>query len=407
VSGLLAGVRVLDLSGLLPGPFATLMLADLGAEVIKVESRLGDLARQVPPRAAGQGAWFQAYNRNKRSLGLDLRKPAGRALFMDLVRHADVVVESFRPGRAERMGVGADACRAANPRLVYCSLSGFGQAGPDAGRSGHDITYLARTGALTLFRDSAGRPVIPPLQIADLSAGVTAALGIVAALFDRARTGEGCALDISLLDSVLPWMAGYLAAAHAGVHLGEEGATPLSGRYPFYQVYETADGGWVAVGALEPLFWSDLCAALGRPDLAPLQFGVAGERAAVTEALTAAFAARPAAEWAVLFRERNLAAEVVADLADVAADPRLAARGLLAVVPYAEGEVLQVGSPIHAAGHPAPAPSPAPRLGADTRAVLAEVLGLADDAIDGLVAERTVFDAADAAPRQIAPDEIP
>lgn len=403
----LSGVRVLDLSGMLPGPFASLLLADLGAEVIKIESRLGDVARQVPPKVAGQGAWFQAYNRNKASLGLDLRKPAARSLFLELVRRSDVVLEGFKPGRAERLGVGATACRAANPRLVYCSLSGYGQGGPDARRIGHDINYLARGGALGLFRDREDRPAIPPLQIADLAGGMTAALGIVAALLGRASTGDGRVLDVSLLDSLLPWLAGYLVADHAGVNLAQHGATPLSGRYPFYSVFETADGGWVAVGALEPVFWADLCRALDRPELVGLQFAPEAERATVFQALERDFAARTTAEWSAFFQEHDLAADCVEELAAVHADPQLAERHMLVLAGGGDAPVLLVASPLRAAGLAGPDPAPAPELAADTRRVLRSVLDLDEAAIDNLVAAGAVFEAAAAAPRQIAPDEIP
>ncbi len=407
MTGPLAGVRVLDLSGMLPGPFASLLLADLGAEVIKIESRLGDVARQVPPKVAGQGAWFQAYNRNKTSLGLDLRKAAARSLFLDLVRQSDVVLEGFRPGRAQRLGVGAAACREVNPRLVYCSLSGYGQSGPDARRSGHDINYLARSGALGLFRDQGQRPVIPPLQIADLAGGMTAALGIVAALLARAASGQGQVLDVSLLDSLLPWLSGYLVADHAGVDLVQDGATPLSGRYPFYNVFGTADGGWVALGTLEPVFWADLCRVLERPDLAPLQFAGEEARGGVFQALEAIFATQTAAEWAALFREHDLAADRVEALAAVQADPQLADRRMLAVAHSADQPLLLVASPLQAAGLGGPPPMPAPDLAADTRRVLRAVLDLDEAAVDNLVAEGAVFEAAAAAPRQIAPDDIP
>jgi crotonobetainyl-CoA:carnitine CoA-transferase CaiB-like acyl-CoA transferase len=404
---LLAGIRVLDLSGLLPGPYASLFLADLGAEVIKVESRLGDLMRQLPPFLGERSLWYVAYNRNKQSLGLDLRKPAARSLFMDLVARSDVVVEGFRPGRADRLGVGPAACRSVNPRLVYCSVSGYGQTGPDAGRSGHDLTYLARAGALGLFRDRAGDPVMPPMQVADLAAGTTAALAICAALVGRAASGEGCHLDVSMLESVLPWLAGFLAARGTDEPL-DVGVLPLSGRYPFYNVYRTADGGHVAVGALEPLFWADLCRLIGRPDVAGNQFADGPERAAQFEALRTAFAERTAEEWAAAFRAADLPAEVVADLDSVLADPHLADRGSVVVVTDPEaGHVAQVASSVRQLGAPPEPASPAPALGADTRAVLRRVLDLDGAAIDNLYASGVVFDAETVSPRRIAPDAVP
>jgi crotonobetainyl-CoA:carnitine CoA-transferase CaiB-like acyl-CoA transferase len=407
MTGLLAGVRVLDLSGLLPGPYASLLLADMGAEVIKVESRLGDLMRQVPPMAGEESLWFLAFNRNKHSLGLDLRKKPARALFLDLVAESDVVIEGFRPGRAERLGVGPASCRAANRRLVYCSISGYGQTGPDAGRSGHDITYLARSGALGLFRTPDGAPVMPPLQIADLAAGTTAALAICAALVARATSGEGCQLDLSMLESVLPWLAGFLASKSSPTPL-DVGTVPLAGRYPFYNVFPTADGGSIALGALEPLFWGDLCTVLERPDLVRHQFDDGPDRLALFDTLRAEFAARPTAEWAALFRAHDLPAEVVADLDDVLVDPHLQARGALVVVTVpALGPVTQVASPVRVSGA-APIPArPAPPQGADTRAILRRVLDLDEATIDNFFRDGVVFDAETVAPRRIAPEAVP
>jgi crotonobetainyl-CoA:carnitine CoA-transferase CaiB-like acyl-CoA transferase len=404
---LLAGVRVLDVSGLIPGPYASLLLADLGADVIKVESRLGDLLRQVPPLVAQRSAYFLSLNRNKRSLGLDLKKAAGRDLFLDLARQCDVVIEGFRPGRAERLGIGFEALRRVNPRLVYCSISGFGQTGPDAGRAGHDLTYLARSGILGLTGTADGVPVIPPVQLADLTAGTTAALAICGALFARERSGEGSYLDISMLESVAAWMSIHLEAHRAGA-TAERGAMPLTGRYPFYSVYRTADGGHVALGALEPLFWRDFCRAVGRPDLAGLQLAQGAERERVFKELAAIFAGRSRQEWVELIRANDLAAEPVADLEEVLADPQLYARGaILVLVHPEEGELVQVGCPIQ--GEPASPPELRlpPDLGADTRQVLAEILDLEEETIDNLIAARVVFGPEEADPRLIAPQELP
>lgn len=408
----LSGVRMLDLTGLLPGPYASLMLADLGADVIKIESRLGDLMRQVPPKVVTRSAYFLSVNRNKRSVGLNLKKPAGRDLFLDLARHSDVVLEGFRPGRTQRMGIDADVLRAVNPRLVYCSLSGFGQTGPDANRAGHDLTYLARSGVLGLNGARDGTPVLPPVQIADLAAGTTAALAICAALYDRERTGEGRALDISMLESIVPWMSVHLEAHRAGA-VASRGAMPLSGRYPFYNVYRTADGGHVALSALEPLFWRDFCRVIDRPDLAGTQFVDGATRTELFEELRQLFESRSTDEWATVFRENDLSAEVVSDIDDVLADPHLRSRGALLVLRHPEeGELVQVGSPVREMGEDAAARAQRPvrlppDLAADTRPVLREVLDLDDDEIDNLFESSVVFGPDEAAPKQIAPEALP
>jgi alpha-methylacyl-CoA racemase len=414
IDGALAGIRVLDVSGLLPGPYASLLLADMGADVIKIEARLGDLARQVPPMQRQRSAFFLWANRNKRSLGLNLKDARGRELFMDLARESDVVLESFRPGRVDRMGIGPAALRAVNPRLVYCSISGFGQTGPDAGRSGHDATYLARSGILDLSGTEGGPPILPPVAIADMAAGTNAALAIVAGLVGRARTGEGCTIDISLLESALAWVGPSLTAHLAGVP-ARRGKLGFTGRYPCYNVYRTADGGYVALGVLEPVFWREFCQAIGRSDLVGQQFAEGEAREQLFEALAAAIAARSSDDWAAFFRAHDLPAEVVVDLDAALADPHLVARGAFIVVEHPEeSPQVQVQSPLRfgsAGGDPdAPRdsamPRPAPDLGADTRAILEDVLGLDAPAIDGLFAAKVVFSTDEAARYRMVPGRI-
>jgi crotonobetainyl-CoA:carnitine CoA-transferase CaiB-like acyl-CoA transferase len=406
VTGPLSGVRVLDLTSLLPGPYASLLLADMGADVVKIESRIGDLLRQVPPTVDGQGAYYLSLNRNKRSLGLDLRKPAGRDVFFRLAASADVILEGFRPGRAERMGVGPEALLAANPRLIYCSLSGFGQTGPDNRRAGHDATYLARAGVLGAAGAPDSRPALPAIQVADMAAGTAAAYAVAAALFQRERTGAGDRIDIAILDSIAAWMSVHLEAHHAGAASVSE-ALPLSGRYPFYNVYATRDGGYVALGALEPLFWRDFCLAVGRPDLAAAQF-VAGEaRAELFRTVQAIFAGRDTAEWRALIQASDLAAEVVASVEEVAADPQLRARGMVLTLPREVGAPLvQLDTPVRMRGRPANPGRRPPRLGEHSRSILTEVLDLSRAEIDNLVGDGAVFEESRTG-RQIAPDALP
>jgi alpha-methylacyl-CoA racemase len=405
VRGPLAGIRVLDLTTLLPGPFATLLLADLGADVIKVESRLGDLLRQVPPLVAGRGALFMSLNRNKRALGLDMRRPTGRDLLLRLAAEVDVVVEGFRPGRAARLGIDPAGLRSSYPELVVCSLSGFGQTGPDAKRPGHDATYLARGGVLADSRPGE-RPQLSPLQVADMAAGTTAALGIVTALLRRSNGGGGGVVDLGILDTVAAWMGPHLHAHQTGATAVGE-APPLSGRYPFYNVYPTLDGGHVALGALEPLFWRDFCLAVDRPDLVARQFDAGDDRRTLFEEVTAIFGARTNAWWADLIRRADLAAEVAAGPDEVLADAQLQARGMILEVAEPGGHIfLQTDTPLRMDSRPPNAAMRAPELGEHSREVLAEVLGLADAEIAGLVDASVVFESTSPG-RKIAPAELP
>ncbi len=259
----LAGIRVLDLSRLLPGPYCSLLLAQLGAEVIKVETPLaGDYAR-LAPEEIGFGGVFEALNRGKRSIAVDYRRPRGRDLLLRLVGSADVFMESSRPGRLDRCGLGAVPVRAVNPAIVYCSISGFGQTGPHRDKPGHDIDYLAVSGVLSLLGAPGDQPVPPGLQLADVTTGTLAAARILAALVGRAHTGYGAYLDVALIDSAVSWL-GTL-----GSGLAEAGRRPgaMSGAYPCYDTYRAADGRWLAVGALEVPFWRAFCWGLDREDL--------------------------------------------------------------------------------------------------------------------------------------------
>lgn len=272
--GVLHGVRVLDLSRLLPGPFCTQLLCDLGAEVIKVEDPAGgDYLRHTPPLANdGTSVLFHALNRGKQSVALDLKSPDGHDAFLALCDGADVVVESFRPGVLDKLGLAPATLRARNSRLVVCSISGYGQQGPLRGRAGHDVNYLARSGALSLM----AVPTLLPVQVADLAGGAwPAAMQICAALVGRARTGAGCVIDVDMTAGVTGLLAMQLSRTLVGERI-DGGRDLLIGRVPNYGVYASADG-WLAVGALEPKFWSAFCDALERPDLIARAFEEDGD----------------------------------------------------------------------------------------------------------------------------------
>lgn len=335
----LAGVRVLDLTRLLPGPMATLHLADLGAEVIKIEDPgLGDYARTLGQRRVATTPFFLAINRNKRFVTLDLKDPAGRERFLALVDSADVVIEGFRPGVMARLGLDYEALKARRPPLVYCSISGYGQEGPLSDMAGHDINYLAYTGVLqqTVGRDA--RPILPGLQIADLLGGCqTAVIGILAALLDARTSGHGRALDVSMTDAVFAHNVMGVAAVNATGHSDPAGAGLLTGGVPCYNVYATADGRHLAVGALEAKFWDALCHALDRPDLCAHHWSrgeAPGSAAAlaVRNELDALFATRPLADWVSRLAAVDCCVAPVLTTEEALAHPLFRERGMVALV---------------------------------------------------------------------------
>lgn len=347
----LAGIRVLDLTRLLPGPLATLHLADMGADVVKIEDTgEGDYA--APSVRA-------LVNRNKRALRLDLKQPAGVAALLRLCASADVLVEGFRPGVLARLGVSHAAAAAANPRLVYCSLTGYGQTGPLKDHPGHDLNYASLTGVADQVGTPDG-PALSNLPLADLLGGTMPAVAaILAALFAASRTGQGRHLDVAIADGVLAHAVLPLAAhnQHGGVPPVGQGT--LTGRLACYGFYGTSDGRFVAVGALEPKFWQALCRRLERPDLAPLhRSGEAAVEERVRGELAAAFGARSLAHWSALFADGDACVTPVLRLDETLHHPQFQARGM--VVPLPDGGHV-LGSPFGLGGpdlQARPAPSP-------------------------------------------------
>ena len=376
----LDGVRVLDLTRLLPGAYATLMFADLGAEVIKIEDpRGGDPARSMPPLAGTTSASFELLNRNKRSVTLDLRSRDAAAVLDALASRADVIVNSFRPHTARRLGVDAATMRARHPRLICASITGFGQSGPYVERPAHDINYEALSGLLAI----GGRPEVPRHLVADIGAALNAASGILAALFQRERTGAGAAVDVSLHEAALAWLlfpaAGQLVAG-AGV---DPRALPIDGADACYNIYETKrDGECVALGALEPKFWSAFCDRIGRPDLIGAQGAIGEVRTRALEEVRAIMRTRTRDEWLALFGDLDACLCRVNSVADALRDPHVTARG--AVTPLAGTIYITTPITITATGSAAEcdearryAVTPAPALGADTD-VLLDAAGIGD-----------------------------
>jgi alpha-methylacyl-CoA racemase len=372
----LHGLKVLDLSRLLPGPYATLVLADLGATVDKVEEPTGgDYIRQMPPLRDGESALFYGLNRNKRSLALDLKSEAGREAFKRLVRGYDVLVESFRPGVMDKLGLGEAVLRAENPRLIYCAISGYGQTGPDRLKAGHDLNYAARAGVLAYGGAAGGAPAFPGVQMGDIGGGSLFALvGILAALHERERTGRGRFVDVSMTDGTMAFLHMHLAARLA---MGEQG-TPLqrgrealNGGYACYGLYGTKDGRWLAVGALEPKFFAGLCERLGRMDLLTDGYDTAEAGARVKAELARLFAEHPLAYWQERLAGTDLCIEPVLEGDEVLKDPQLQARGL-----FVEAQDSQRGRKVTHLLTPlrmGPTPlRPPPALGQHSQQILAE-----------------------------------
>jgi crotonobetainyl-CoA:carnitine CoA-transferase CaiB-like acyl-CoA transferase len=323
----LSGTRILDLTRLLPGAFCTMVLAGMGADVVKVEEPgTGDYMRWTPPLVEGQSALFNALNRGKRSIALNLKVEAGRELLLKLVDGADVLVEGNRPGVMERLGLGWPVLHARNPKLVMCSITGYGQDGPFAARAGHDINYVATAGVLGLNGPRGGAPLPLSVQVGDIGGGgLQPALAILGAVIGVVRGGEGRWIDASMTDGAASWLALAFAARSAGEEVAR-GDQRLGGRYPCYRVYECRDGRYYSVGALEPKFWSALCGALQRPDLIDKQYS---EDPALHAEIERIFMSRTRYEWEGVLGPLDACCEPVLDLDEVPSHPQIAARRVL------------------------------------------------------------------------------
>ena len=384
--GPLAGVRVLDLTRLLPGGYATLVMADLGADVVKVEEPgKGDYIRWTPPLVGDVSSAHIALNRNKRSITLNLKSEAGRDIFMRLAEHADVVIESFRPGVMERLGLGWDHLSRTNPRLVYCAITGYGRSGPRSLAAGHDANYIGYAGVLGITGEEGRRPVLPGVQIGDLAGGgMAAVIAILAALYRRAISGRGDLCDIAMTDGATSWLSIHAAEFVAAKVVPQRELMHLSGRYPCYRVYPAADG-WITVGALEPQFWVALCGAIEREDLAGDAFATGDRRAEVIRELEALFVTRTRAEWMSIFDGLDVCVGPVNDLAEAFDDPQSRHRQMFvaADVPGV-GPWMHVGNPIKLEGHDDDlVRRPPPAMGEHTDEILAEI-GIHAHDVEGL-----------------------
>lgn len=397
----LEGVRVLDLSRLLPGPFCSLLLADFGAEVVKVEDMgMGDYARWSPPfyegaETSAKGALFLGLNRNKSSIRVNLKDERGREVLLRLVKDADVVLESFRPGVLDRLGVGYERMREVNPGIVYCAITGYGLDGPLRDRSGHDMNYLGLVGLLGLTGEADGPPVQAAGQIADVGGGgLMAAFGILAALRERDRSGEGQLVDVSMADGALSWLAMTAANYLADGDVPRRGHIPLGGMFVCYRPYACADG-HVTFGALEPKFFQNFCRGVGREDLIEHQFQSPGSD--THRELEAIFAGRTRDEWAAFASEHDCCLEPVLELDEVLDSDLVREREMVVEIdqPGADRPVRQLGVPVKLSRTPGdPRRLPGPGLGEHTAAVLrdagytdAQIADLTDAGAIGVLAE--------------------
>lgn len=359
LNGFLHGIKVLDLTHYLPGPLATLMLADMGAEVLKIEPPTGDEMRKQGPRdAAGRGIYFEAINAGKTSRVMNLKDPAVRAEFLELVHSADVLFEGFRPGVMQRLGLAYDTLSAVNPRLIYCSISGFGKTGPLSQRAGHDVNYLSLAGVLD--RNGTSDPIYFDPPIGDCTSSLTALSAVLAALHARARDGKGCEIDISIADVIMPFQIFALADLGCRGEVSARRSTYLNGGVAYYQIYATRDRRHIALGAIEPKFWAAFCKAAGQPDWISRQADPVPQHELIAE-LARFFATLTLDECAGRFDPVDCCLTPVLDVREAMQLPHYRQRGL---VHDAGAQGLQPLFPALVDGEP-PKPRQPLRLGAD------------------------------------------
>ncbi|MCZ7585544.1 MAG: CoA transferase [Deltaproteobacteria bacterium] len=377
------GLKILDFTRLLPGPYATQILADLGATVVKIESPDGgDYARYLPPLLGDVGFMFHALNRNKRSLALDLKNPEAVEALKRLLRHYDTVIESFRSGVMERLGLGYDALRAVRGDIIYISLSGYGATGPMAGRAGHDLNLEALSGMSSVIGRKDVGPVVPGVQVADMASGLFIAMAAASAAFRRATSGEGAYIDLSMADATLSMMSVWATEAGTKKVAPGYGEEILSGASLCYNLYETKDGRHMAVGALEPKFWHAVCGVLGAEELCEEGFSEAIPENPRFRRVREIFLSKTQSEWTDLFSRVNACVEPVLRLDEAAEHALYRARGMVGTMDINGQKLIAVDTPID----PGDADSftAAPTLGANTREILREA-GYEDPEVDRLV----------------------
>jgi len=371
----LEGIKILDLSRYLPGPFATQFLADFGAEVIKIEEPAGELGRALPPFAGGIGTRFASVNRNKRSITLDFKKDDARKIFLKLAEGADVVVDQFRPGVMDKLGLGYESLKKINKGIIYCSITGYGLSGPWMKRAGHDVNYLSISGVSGLTAGREGAPVMSSVQIADVAGGsLYAVIGILLALFARTRTGEGQLCDIAMMDGALSLLSYTIGEWTGSNRIPSPGREFLTGGFAMYNIYRCSDSRYVSLGAIEQKFWQGFCEGIGRSEFIPLQYS-AEKQGELIDEISSIMLTKSRDEWVEYFREYDICFTPVLDLDEVSQHEQVQAREMMLKVMNFMGS----GTEIHVAGNPvklSEAPGDIklkfPRTGEDTENVLRE-----------------------------------
>jgi crotonobetainyl-CoA:carnitine CoA-transferase CaiB-like acyl-CoA transferase len=370
----LTGIRVLDMSRLLPGPYCTMLLADFGAEVIKIEEPgKGDYSRSFPPFLKDFGYWHLQLNRNKQSVVLDLKSEEGKNIFLELVKTADVVVESYRPGVLKKLGVDYEAAAKVNPKIIYCSLSGYGSKGPLAHKADHDLGYLSLAGVTAMSGEADGVPAIPGVLMADMNAALSAGMSIMIALRHAALTGQGQEIDISLFNVAMNLLPGAASLFFGSGFVAERGNNWLTGAYANYNIYATADGRYVSVGCLEKKFWRNLCIGLGKEELIDM-IDDESNHPYLKEQLAAAFKQKTMREWEEFFADKDACVTPVLNFKEAVESEQVQANEMVLNVQDDElGEYQQLGFAMKLSKTPAQLNKRAPRLGEDTEKILAQL----------------------------------
>lgn len=370
----LEGIKVLDLSRYLPGPLATQILADFGAEIIKIEDRQGELGRFLPPMIDDTSARFYAVNRNKKSIGLDLKQPEGKEIFKKLAAEADIIVDQFRPDVMSKLGLGYETLKEINPRIIYCIITGYGLTGPMRDAAGHDINYLNISGITELLGTKEGPPAMSGVQIADTAGGsLYSVIAILLALAAREKTGKGQLCDVAMMDGALSLLSYTIGEWSGGGNLPKRGNELLTGGYATYNNYECKDGKYVSLGAVEAKFWASFCKKLGKEEFIPLQMDIT-RQPELEASIQSIMLTKTRDEWVEFFADSDICFTPVLTLDEMAQHPQVLARGMIHTLPDFQGsgkDLVCTGVPIKLSETPGEAKMVFAKTGQHTDEVLA------------------------------------
>ena len=376
-NGPLQGIRIIDLTRLLPGPLGTMMMADMGAEVIKIEApKFKDYSRDFPPFVNKESASYLAFNRSKRSLALDYKTEEGKAVFWELIKTADIVIEQFRPGVMDKMGLGYEEAKKVNPKIIYVSVTGYGQTGPYRDKAGHDLNYISYAGVLGITGQRGQTPVIPGIQTADIAGGsYMSIIACLSALWARQTTGEGQYVDVAMMDSVMPLAVTAYSLFSATQQPQPRGELFLSGGLANYNVYPCQDGKYISLGTLEPKFWMKFCQVVKKPQWMNRMIPKNAEDLdAFYAEVSAFFQTQPQQYWIDLSDQHDLLISPVYDIHEIENDPQVQARDMIVTQEHPNaGEVKTIGVPLKFSDTKATPAWAAPVFGADTHAILSEL----------------------------------